>query len=241
MPDFHSEDASSILVEATIKICPSCGRQLRNKRSVYCSSKCSRACQERKPHTEESKKKISDSLLGRLSPKKGTGWVPQEKVCPICDKFFMPPKPRSIYCCLSCSSIGKSRELKKTGVTKAGGYREGSGRSKSGWYKGIFCGSTYELIFVVWFLEKGIPINRCQSVLEYEFNGKTHKYHPDFEINGLLYEVKGYWTKQSEAKRNQHPEVIIVDKYDILFMKDGCSLKGKSLSGLVELYEPRPQ
>lgn len=27
-----------------------------------------------------------------------------------------------------------------------GGYRKGSGRSKHGYYKGIYCGSTYELL-----------------------------------------------------------------------------------------------
>ena len=100
---------------------------------------------------------------------------------------------------------------------------------------------TYELIFLVWFLENGTPVSRFQTVLEYEFEGKIHKYHPDFEVKNVLYEVKGYWTKQSEAKRDQHPEVVVMDKYDILSMKEECSLKGKSLSDLVALYEPRPR
>lgn len=226
--------------------CPICSGTVKDLESTYCSSKCFGLAQKKSPHTEETKKKISASLKGKEPSNKGKvkidgNLVPlQPRNCPICGLLFSPKRLRSLCCSKPCASLHRVKTKKERGTNKSGGYREGSGRSKSGWYRGLFCGSTYELIFLVWFLENGTPVSRCQTVLEYEFEGKTHKYHPDFEVKNVLYEVKGYWTKQSEAKRDQHPEVVVMDKYDILSMKDECSLKGKSLSDLVALYEPRP-
>ena len=36
---------------------------------------------------------------------------------------------------------------------KTGGIREGAGRSKSGWYKGYYCNSSYELAWVIYSLD----------------------------------------------------------------------------------------
>jgi hypothetical protein len=48
----------------------------------------------------------------------------------------------------------------------AGGYRIGSGRSKSGYYKGIYCGSTYELCWAIHALDHNIKFSRFDKKLE---------------------------------------------------------------------------
>ena len=45
---------------------------------------------------------------------------------------------------------------------KSGGLRHGSGKGKKGWYKGIFCDSTYELVFVIYYKDHEIPIKRSE-------------------------------------------------------------------------------
>ena len=48
-------------------------------------------------------------------------------------------------------------------MSKLGGYREGSGRSKSGYYNGIYCGSTYELCWVIYALDTQVKFDRFKG------------------------------------------------------------------------------
>jgi hypothetical protein len=119
-----------------------------------------------------------------------TGWTksriggkpnraPREiRVCATCNNSFEAVKsnPR-VSCSKACAMIG--------------GIREGSGRAKTGYYKGIYCGSTYELAFLIYHLDKGHPIQRCVRSFPYKWENKDHLYYPDFEINGIIYEIKG--------------------------------------------------
>ena len=50
---------------------------------------------------------------------------------------------------------------------KSGGYRMNSGRGKKGWYKGIFCDSSWELAFLVYHLEHNLYIERCKEKRKY--------------------------------------------------------------------------
>jgi hypothetical protein len=76
-----------------------------------------------------------------------------------------------------------------------GGYRNGSGRSKAGYYKGIYCGSTYELCWVIWALDNDIGFTRFTETLD---NGVL-KYIPDFLLDDgkTIIEIKGYEKEES--------------------------------------------
>ena len=74
---------------------------------------------------------------------------------------------------------------------KSGGYREGSGIGKSGRYNGIWCDSSWELAFIIWCQSQGKNIARNTERFNYEFNGKSRKYLPDFIVDGQLIEIKG--------------------------------------------------
>lgn len=71
-----------------------------------------------------------------------------------------------------------------------GGYRQGSGRSKSGYYKGIYCGSTYELCWAIYSLDHNIKFQRFEGKLT---DGNLN-YIPDFILDDgkTIIELKGY-------------------------------------------------
>jgi hypothetical protein len=82
-----------------------------------------------------------------------------------------------------------------------GGYERGSGRGKKGWYRGYWCDSTYELVFVVWALDHEIPFERNVEFFPYEYQGQLLRWMPDFRLaDGSYIEIKGYLTAQSRAK-----------------------------------------
>lgn len=87
----------------------------------------------------------------------------------------------------------------------SGGLRHGSGRGHKGWYKGFFCDSTYELVYIIYNLDHNIEFSRCPESINYQysFNGKLHKYYPDFILpDGSLVEIKGYSSSLVDAKIN---------------------------------------
>lgn len=133
---------------------------------------------------------------------------------------------------ISNSLIGKSTGkaftiekeiLRKEKISKTmkenncGGYRKGSGRGHEGWYKGIFCDSSWELAFLVYYLEHNLYIERCKEKREYIWNNKKHIYIPDFITNDGIIEIKGYKTEQSESKRLQNLDIKFLYQKDIQY------------------------
>lgn len=116
-----------------------------------------------------------------------------------------------------------SEESKKKislGTSKSYNYdaNRKSGRGKKGYYKGFYCASTYELAYVIYCLDHNIQIERCKEYFEYEYQGKKHRYYPDFVVNDEIVEIKGFWNGRVNAKRDA---VLLQNKkYKILFPKD---------------------
>lgn len=175
-------------------LCPKCGNEFncisthkdgRKHRKKFCS----RHCANSRFWSEEKKAKQSEKI------KSLPGYVPRkfvERVCPCGNKFMVKPCLKKKHCCYSCSV--KYRP-KYHGV---GGYREGSGRSKSGYFKGIYCGSTYELCWVIYHLDNNIPFSKFEGVLEKD----GMRYIPDFLLNEKeIVEIKGYWTEKVDIKK----------------------------------------
>ena len=107
-----------------------------------------------------------------------------------------------------------SKYAKENGL---GGYHEGSGRSKQGWYKGFHCDSTYELVYLIYCLDHDIDIRKCDKIYEYFYDNKQHKYHPDFIINNdTIIELKGYYTKLVDIKASSVKDM----NYKILYRED---------------------
>jgi hypothetical protein len=237
--DITPEKDKKALRESTynhspMPLCLACGKPVKNRVNKYCNWECSLdRPRGGVPRSEATKKKIGIALRERAGEKA----CPKLKSCLECAKEFVPALKIRKYCCKKCADVANARNAKGKKHKGGGGYRDGSGRSKSGWYKGIHCDSTYELIFLVYHLERQSEVRRSTISLEYEFEGKKHRYHPDFDISGTLYEIKGFWTPRAQAKHEQHPEVVVVGKAEIMKMQADSSLAGKSWNQLVEVYD----
>lgn len=85
--------------------------------------------------------------------------------------------------------------LREQGLVKpVGGFREGAERSKSGYYKGIYSSSTYELCWIIYNLDLGREVKRFDGYLKCEKD--NFKYYPDFiEDGNHIIEIKGYEDK----------------------------------------------
>lgn len=114
-----------------------------------------------------------------------------------------------------------SETMKKN--PKAGGLRKGSGRGKKCWYESPIAGrvylrSTYELEYCKYLDSQKIPWKQNTEGFEYQFEGKVHKYFPDFIIlteQPLYIEIKGFKRKNDEAKWKSFPH-----KLEILYYND---------------------
>ena len=157
------------------------------------------------------------------------------KVCKCGNNFFSKKKSQQ-YCSKICGS-------KFCDKTNFGGYREGSGRSKSGYYKGIYCGSTYELIWMIYHIDNNIPFKRFPGLLT---DGKI-KYFPDFllEDNKTIIELKGFENKEKTQLKTNLAEskgfiVKVLYKEDIelyrLFVEN--KYKTKKIEILYDDYKP---
>lgn len=201
------------------KICPKCG-----KHHTGVGRFCSRHCANGHIVSEETKRKISLGIHKYVLEHNPNYVHPKEHkhVCKHCGSEFLGRKHQQ-YCSRECARTGNIQRaidalkrglqtLKEQG--KIGGYREGSGRSKSGYYKGVYCGSTYELVWLIYQMDHGKDFKRFEGVLEW--NGV--KYIPDFLQDGKIIELKGYW----QEKVDQKCEVARHFGYDIevLYRKD---------------------
>lgn len=193
-----------------MKQCPKCGTE-HNKPGKFCS----RVCANSRVFSEELKKAISAKLTGRPGHNKNKGRQLVDRIqknCPECSStFFTTLIADGKYCSSNC------------GKKNIGGYRQGSGRSKSGYYKGIYCGSTYELCWVIYSLDHGIKFTRFSGFLE---NNGT-KYYPDFLLDDgkTIIETKGY--------ENQ----VLVDKKTAVAISHGYTVNVLRKDDLTHAFE----
>lgn len=98
---------------------------------------------------------------------------------------------------------------------KFGGYTQGSGRGKKGWYKGFFCDSSWELAYVIYCLDHNVNIARNTEKRQYVYREKIKNYIPDFIVENKLVEIKGYKTEEWLAKLKFNPDVSVFYKSDM--------------------------
>lgn len=90
-------------------------------------------------------------------------------------------------------------------------------QGQRGMYDGYKFDSIWEYAYYRWSKDiRGNLISRNRfEYLEYEFEGYTRKFYPDFEENAQFVEIKGIWRPADLEKKAQHPEVIFIDGDDI--------------------------
>lgn len=128
-----------------------------------------------------------------------------KKICQTCKSEFETVSSRISRTCCSRKCYDKWVVVSGFLKGKNGGYRPNSGTSKKGWYKGYYCGSSWELAWVIYNLDHGIVFKRNEQGFDYVFENKLRKYYPDFIIGNEYIEIKGYHSKQFDAKISQFP------------------------------------
>lgn len=132
----------------------------------------------------------------------------------------------------------KTKLLWKTNK-RIGGYRKNAGRGKRGYYKGLYCMSSWELAWVVYQLEHGKAVQQCTERFEYEMNGEIHHYTPDFKIDETYFEIKNWHRPDTDFKIRSFPKekhlVLIEGKSNQTFIKYAEEKYGKEFWNV--LYE----
>lgn len=86
-------------------------------------------------------------------------------------------------------------------------------------YNGYTLNGSWELKYAQYLDKKNISWKRCDQSFPYTFEGRTHRYTPDFYLieSDEYVEIKGYKTKKDEAKWAQFPKALkILEKRDLL-------------------------
>lgn len=197
--------------------CKKCGKLVTKKygNGIYCS----RHCANSHILSDETKRKISIGVKNNPS-----GWASlnykqnyinrvnkyneNPNKCKICGKILDYKRKNAKTC--------GSKECLKIIQARNGGYKKYSRKGNAGYYKGIYCDSTYELIFLIYCLDHNILIKRNKKYFLYNYNNKVHKYYPDFIINNrMLIEIKNFYSDIVEAKLK-----ATTDPIKVLYGKD---------------------
>ena len=193
----------------------------------FCSVKCSRSFSSKNSGTQRNAK-ISTSL------KEHYKYATSTKVIPISLKTLAPLQNCTHGCGQkagfyqkngkwACGShrmqcpVYRTRSSQIAKSHRLGGYRERSVKGKSGYYKGIWCDSSWELAWIVFHSEHNTDFRRNTDKFTYIFEGVERTYLPDFKVGKYWVEIKGYSTEQWESKVRQFP---FPDKLIVLFGED---------------------
>lgn len=200
-------------------ICEHCGKIMTKK---FGSGRfCCQSCANSKVVSQETKNKIGSSMKkhshnnGALARKQQaiSQYNLHPKFCNCCGKK-LPYELRKRH---TCSKECHSKILHDTALKTVSTQHNNKKQYKFGTYKGIACDSSWELAYVVYCLEHGIAVKRNNKGFTYVYEGREHKYYPDFIINGNYIEIKNYWTPCVQAKIDFFPKDL---QYKIYYKKD---------------------
>lgn len=212
-------------------ICKYCDREIKNLGGLathepYCKSNPERVQREKSPNAHRPK--------GLDAWNKGLIGDPR---CKHTEETKKKLKNSSGVAKTLESEIERRRKISEYAKLNNGGYRQGSGRGKKGWYKGFFCDSSWELAYLIFCLDNNISIKRNTAQRQYMWQGKLRTYIPDFIVDDKVVEIKGYRTDQWLAKLEYNPDVIVLYEEQ---MKDVLLyVINKYGKDFVNLYENR--
>jgi hypothetical protein len=190
-------------------ICKYCSREFKNAGGLgshepYCKLNPSRVQRKKSPNAHRPK--------GMPSWNKGLTGDPR---CKHTEETKEKLKGSTGKASTLEAELLRKQKISEKAKVSNGGYRQGSGRGKKGWYRGFFCDSSYELAYLIYCLDNNIEIKRNTEKRQYIWEGKTRNYIPDFIVNGELVEIKGFRTEQWEAKINANPDIKVLYEKDL--------------------------
>jgi hypothetical protein len=220
--------------------CEKCGKVMTEK---FGSGRfCSRACANTREHTVNTISKIAKSVkksADHISEQNIINYYKNPKLCEICSTPIQYEHRNRKTCSDKCrlKLIGSNIKDNPNG----GGLRKGSGNGKHGSYKGYYCDSTYELVYVIYNIDHNIRFKRNHTYYNYTYNGKEKKYYPDFVLeDNSLVEIKGYYTDEVKAKLDSVKDrpIKILYKDDLKYAFDYVS-NNYAYNSLTDLYDSK--
>ena len=217
-----------------MKTCKNCNNIFTPERhtSLFCGKSCSAS--------------YNNKMRGGMSS------VTKEKIraklkrparqCEVCGDAYTS---RAKTCSIECGRSNVSATLKRkhaSGELKSGGIREGSGRGKCGWYRGLYLNSTYEIAFIMYYTDHGLNVTRNKRGFSYydPDRGSHHMYYPDFMTDEGLVEIKGYKTPLDDYKLSgvTSEPIKIMYKAELASILDYAKEKSsRPIKRLFELYD----
>ena len=115
---------------------------------------------------------------------------------------------------------------------------------KNGWYRGIWCDSSWQLAFVIYNLEHDIKFERNKEGFEYQHQGHKHTYFPDFIMeDGTYVQIKGVMSEKAKIKIEtfKYPLIVIDPEGIKPYIKYAIQKYGKNFISLYQnvTYEDR--
>jgi hypothetical protein len=167
------------------KLCINCNCIIpyQKRQNKFCGHSCAASLTNKNReivYTEAAKEKLK--ILGAKIPRK-IGWTKHEKICSVCNSIFIVDWLKKDK--KTCSSQCRSK------IHALNNYKKDETFGKFGYYKGIYCASSWELAFLVYNLDLGKDIRRCKLTFSYIMNGQEKTYFPDFLMDDVIHEVKG--------------------------------------------------
>ena len=238
-----------------LQTCPNCGEifKIRIKEALFKKNKykkyCSRKCANSRIWSDEHNEKLSNTCKNSKKVK-----IANEiniKKLKESGHYRGSGKHNIEYdikfICQYCGKIGyeqgnneKRKYHNKCWQKISGGIRRGSSRGKSGWYKGYWCDSSYELAYLIYCLDNQISIERNTKGYEYFWKKKKHLYYPDFRVNGGLVEIKNYKSELTNVKLKSVDEKITIYYKDTIkpFLEYAIKKHGKNFIKIYEKHIP---
>lgn len=186
----------------------------------YCSPKCAQA----RVLSEDAKRRKILNLRKTYSEIAKKNGISYERKCIVCGRKYSVVPQRwdgwksNRFCSNGCANkhmrkIISIKTIERCRRGEFGGINNDTYKKhKRGWYHGIYCGSSWELAFVIYHIDIGDKVVRCTKKLPYIYEGQIFNYYPDFDIGEETYEIKGYENGKAKAKHEQYPEIIVLRK-----------------------------
>lgn len=205
------------------EVCPVCGTHYFVKVTQHmhdigeyrhtCSPRCAHKLTTMNTDIVAKNQKISNSAVNKIRQDR------KIYTCEYCGKKYYHDNTNSYkYCSKECGRKALHDKLSSAAIkNNFGGLRPETTHKyyKRGYYRGIWCDSSWELAFLLYCLDNNIQIERNHKYFEYTFEGKTYKFYPDFIVDGEFVEIKGFYTPKNKAKREQYPDIKFIDKPEI--------------------------
>jgi predicted nucleic acid-binding Zn ribbon protein len=174
-----------------IKKCMHCEKTIpyEKRRNKFCSQSCAASLNNLNReivYSEQAMISLKNSGLRNIdnflnSPKRKK--VIHYNKCKVCSKMYSCKK--GIHGRKTCSE--RCLKVLRPLISN----RKNNIKTKFGHYKGIYCASSWELAFLIYNLDLGKDIKRCNLTFSYIMNDEEKIYFPDFLIDNIIYEVKG--------------------------------------------------